>query len=448
MGGQQAFSHQADLGREGRVGQALEVVGGLGLQVALQGAGGGEVEAIEVVQRAVEQGGEATAGGADAFVGFVGLDGRVLDPVAIADLARQGRLGQRRVDHAVLPQQPDVAVGQVRQFIATLGQVMRGAALSDHQRQHFPQGQAFFRQALRVGGGAGQAFIGPIEVGAIPDPQAFGHAVDFTMPRHGGERHAVEVVAHHPLPCLEGLRAGLIGAHAGGNHLADFLRAGHGQALRRVTVLLQLRRQGAAPGGLPRQAQQLGDLRPGRHAEARPVHGRVGQGLLGVEQKTVLDEQQALHHQGRDRFEVRIQLLRVLELIDRRGAAVGDGQPGLDLFRVGHEQAFFDVAHQRRRKPRLGLDHVVALEQARQELPQRAVAQAPVERAGARVDDGIAGPRLHRIAQGRGVLAELPGLKPRRAHFLGHRQADHHDDNQQQQPECPPAMPCAAFFLR
>ncbi|MNP39964.1 hypothetical protein D3C76_1335610 [compost metagenome] len=99
----------------------------------MQGAGGGEVEAIEVVQRTIEQGGEATAGGADAFVGFVGLDGGILDPVTITDFARQGRRGQRRVDHAVLRQQPDVAVGQACQFIVALGEEMGRPALGDHQ---------------------------------------------------------------------------------------------------------------------------------------------------------------------------------------------------------------------------------------------------------------------------------------------------------------------------
>ncbi|CDF97041.1 hypothetical protein BN844_2896 [Pseudomonas sp. SHC52] len=445
-GGEQAFSHQADLGREGRVGQALEVLGGLGLQIVLQGAGGGQVQAIEVIQRPVEQRGESTAGGADAFVGFVGLDRRLLHPIAITDLARQGGIGQGAVDHTVLGQQPDVAVRQARQFVVPLGQVMGRAALGDHQRQHLPQGQALFRQAPRIGGGAEQLLIGPVEVGAVPDPQTFGHAMDLSMPRHGGQRHAVEVIAHNPLPRLEGLRTGPISAHAGGNHLADFLTPRDRQAIGGVAVLFQLRRQGAAPGGLSRQAQQLGHLRPRRHAEARPIHRRVGLGLAGIEQEAVFDEQQALHHHGGDGVETRIQLLWVLELIQRRGTAIGDGQAGLDLFRIGHEQAFSDVVHQGRRKPRLGLDHVVALEQSRQELPQRAVAQPPIEWASTGIDNGIAGPRLQRVAQGGRVLADLPGLKPGGTHFLGHREPDHHDDNQQQQPERPPAMPRAAFF--
>ena len=47
---QKTFAHQADFGSERRVRQALEVIGGLGLQVVLQGAGGGEVQAIEVIK--------------------------------------------------------------------------------------------------------------------------------------------------------------------------------------------------------------------------------------------------------------------------------------------------------------------------------------------------------------------------------------------------------------
>jgi hypothetical protein len=54
------------------------------------------------------------------------------------------------------------------------------------------------------------------------------------------------------------------------------------------------------------------------------------------------------------------------------------------------------VVHQRRGEAHLLGDQVVALEQARQEFAQGAVAQAFVERPVAGVDDGIAGAGLER----------------------------------------------------
>jgi hypothetical protein len=141
---QQTFAEQADFSGIGRVGEFLQVRGGLGLQIALQGAGGREVEAVEIVQRPVEHARQTTASGADALVGFDGLDGRLGLPVAVADLAGEGGIGQGAVDHSVLLEQTQMAVGEVGEFLAALGQIIRRAALGDHQREHLAQGQAFF----------------------------------------------------------------------------------------------------------------------------------------------------------------------------------------------------------------------------------------------------------------------------------------------------------------
>ncbi|MNV81541.1 hypothetical protein D3C71_1752140 [compost metagenome] len=77
-----------------------------------------------------------------------------------------------------------MAVGEVGQFIVTLGQVVRRAALGNHQRQHFTQGQAFFRHGFWIRSGAGQRFVGLFEVGAVPHAQPFSHAVHFTVARY------------------------------------------------------------------------------------------------------------------------------------------------------------------------------------------------------------------------------------------------------------------------
>ncbi len=254
-GREQALAEQAHAAREDRVGQLLEVVGGLSLQLGLQGAGGRKVQAVEVVQRPVKQGGDAAAGHADAFVGIDGLERRLLLPVTIRDVRGEGRVEQCRVDHRALPQQAQMAVGELGKLRATIGQVMRRAALGDHQRQHLTQGQATLRQVGRIRFAAAQGLIDLLEVGAVPHAQPLSQAMHFTMPGHGGQRHAVEVVAHDVLARDQRVRPGLISPHAGGKHLAQLLAAGQGQAVGRVPVFFQLGRQRTAAGTLAGQVQ-------------------------------------------------------------------------------------------------------------------------------------------------------------------------------------------------
>ena len=343
---QQALSQQTDFCGVGRVGEFLQVGGGLGLQLALQGAGGRQVEAVEVVQGPIEHVRQTTAGRADAFIGFDGLNRWLGLPVAIADGAGQCSIGQRAVDHAALLEQPQMAVGEVGEFFTAPGQVIRRAALGDHQREHFAQGQAFVGHGFRVGLRAVELLVGLDEIGAVPDPQTFSHAVHFTVARYGGQRHAIEIIANDVLPCTQGLRTVLISTHAGGNHLPDLLGAGRRQALRRVPIFFQLCRQRTATRRLPGQVKHFRHLRPGSHAEPWPIHCRVGQRLFGVEQKAVFDKQQAADHYRRNRCKIRIQLLWIVVLVQRRRAAIGDRQPGLDLLGKRHKQAFVGVAEQ------------------------------------------------------------------------------------------------------
>ncbi|MCY1290607.1 hypothetical protein D9M69_415890 [compost metagenome] len=204
-----------------------------------------------------------------------------------------------------------MGVGQFVELGATTAQVIGGAALGDHQREHLAQRQA----ALGEVGGLHQGGVDLLEVGAVPDAQAVGQTVDLAMARRGGQRHAVQVVADDAAPRLEGLRPLLVGAHAGGGHLPEFFPRRAGAAFRRMAVFLQLGGQGAAAGGLAVEVEVLADLGPGGHHEARPVHRRVGLRRFGVEQVAVLDEQQAVDHQRRDAGEVRVELLRIAEAI-------------------------------------------------------------------------------------------------------------------------------------
>ncbi|MNE03067.1 hypothetical protein D3C80_955560 [compost metagenome] len=334
----------------------------LALQIRLQGAGGRQVETVEVIQRPAQRRRQAAAGDADAFVGNDRLNGRLGHPVAVDGRAGEGRIGQRLVDDVAGREDADVAVGQQRQFRTPLGQKVRGAALGDHQRQHLAQGQATGGEARGVVVGGRQGLVDLGKISAIPDAQTLGHAMHFAMPGHRRQRYAVEVVAHDTLACFQGLRATFIRAHAGGNHLADLLAARGGQAVGGMPVFFQLGRQGTAARRLAGQGQVLRHLGIGGLGKARPVHGGVVQRVVGVEQVAVFDEQQAVDNDRRDRGEVGVQVLRVMKLVQRIALAVGDRQAGLNFFGVGNEKAVIDVVHQRRRKARLLVYHVVALQ--------------------------------------------------------------------------------------
>ena len=246
-----------------------------------------------------------------------------------------------------------------------------------------------------------------LEIGAVPDTQPISQAMYFAVAWRGGQRHAVEVVAHDSLTRLERLWPVLIGAHAGGDHLPQLFSGRQRQAIRGVTVLFQLSGEGAAAGGLLLHIEHLAELRQRRHGEARPVHRRVGQRLGGVEQMPVFDEQQAVDHQRRDAGEVGIALLRVKKLIEGRAATVADAQAALALFGEGREQATVAVGHQFVGKARLLGDQIIALLQALQQQWQVSVALAFVEGAVARVDDPFASARLDLVGEACGIAAQL-----------------------------------------
>jgi len=107
-----------------------------------------------------------------------------------------------------------------------------------------------------------------------------------------------------------------------------------------------------------------------------------------------------------------------------------------------------DVIHQGWRELHLLADQVVALEQPRQELAQRTVAQPFVERPFAGVDDGIAGAGLQRVGEGGGQLAEFPRLQVGGAKFVIGGETDGDDRHQQDQQDQPPPEPTLTGGLR
>ena len=169
--------------------------------------------------------------------------------VAKSQALGQGGVTQCSVEHTAVGEHADMAVGQGFQLLAAVCQVIRGAPLGDHQRQHLAQGEASFG-LVRCRRGIGEQGVGVVEIAAEPHAQAIGQTVHFAMSGGGGERHAIKVVAHDILTRGQGLWPLLVGADAGGDHLQQFVPGRQGQAMRRVPVLFQLCGQGTAAGGL------------------------------------------------------------------------------------------------------------------------------------------------------------------------------------------------------
>ncbi|MNM81345.1 hypothetical protein D3C81_933450 [compost metagenome] len=217
--GQQALAEQADFRGEGGVGEFLQVDADLFLQFVLQGGGERHVETVEVIQRHVEHAGQAGARQAHALVGFQRLHGRLAQRVAEAQLGLERCVAQRSADDVGLGQQAQVAVGQLGEGFASACQVIGRTAVGDHQRNHLAQRLALFLQVGTAGGRGAQQLVDPLEVAAVPDPQAVGQAADLAVTGLRGERHRVEVGEHDGLPRLDVFRAAHVAAHAGRGHL-------------------------------------------------------------------------------------------------------------------------------------------------------------------------------------------------------------------------------------
>ncbi|MNO97467.1 hypothetical protein D3C76_891760 [compost metagenome] len=217
--GQQALAEQADFRGEGGVGEFLQVDADLFLQFVLQGGGERHVEAVEIIQRHVEHAGQAGARQAHALVGFQRLDGRLAQRVAEAQLGLERGVAQRDADEVGLGQQAQVAVGQFGERLPSARQVIGRAAVGDHQRNHLAQRLALFFQVGAGSGRGAQQLVDPLEVGAVPDPQAIGQATDLTVAGLRRQGHRVEVGEHDVLPRLDVFRAAHVAAHAGRGHL-------------------------------------------------------------------------------------------------------------------------------------------------------------------------------------------------------------------------------------
>ena len=389
------------------------------------------VEAVEAVQRGVEQAGEPGAYRGRALAGRRRNPSRIGDEVAEGERPRERGVAQPGADQAGLGEQAQVGVGGARELLAPAGEIPRGAAVRDHQRHHLAQGPALGDARLALALRRRQQGVHALEIGPEPHPQPVAQAIDLAMPGRGRQRHGVQVVQHQPAADGQGLLAVAVGAHRGRHHLAQLLARVQGDAAGRVAVLLDLGGERAAAGRVEVGVDHAPELAERGAREAHPVHRRVQRRPRLVEQVAVLDEQQGLGDDRRHVLEARVAAPGIAEAVQRLAAAIEDVQPGARLLGVGREQAALDVLDQRVIEAHLLDEREAARLQALGEARQLGVAEALVEGAVAGKADRRARPREQRVVEARGVARELARLQARGPGLVPQQQAARHTRHQQ-----------------
>jgi hypothetical protein len=303
---QHALADQALAARKRGVGQARQMVAHGLLQAPMQRGDEFGVEAVEAVQRGIEQAGEAGAYRGRALARGGRQPRRIGDEVTVGERLGERGVTQPGVDQPGLGEQAQVGVGATGELVAAAGQIPRGPAVGDHQRHHLAQRLALGDAPGALAHRCRQQRIDLREVGAEPHPQPVADAIDLAMAGRGRQRHGVEVVEHQATAHRQGLLALAIGAHRSRHHLAQLLACVEGDAARGMTILLDLGGEGAAAGRVEVGIDHATDPAERRTREAHPVHRGVQRGPRRIEQVAVLDEEQGLGHDGRHLLEARI----------------------------------------------------------------------------------------------------------------------------------------------
>ncbi|KGV88569.1 hypothetical protein X892_5520 [Burkholderia pseudomallei MSHR3960] len=308
---------------------------------------------------------------------------------AALDVRGKRRVAQRGRDHAARREQAQVAVGEALQRRVAAVQEERRRALRDHQRQHLPE-----RDALR-GDVLGRRRRGEqpvhfVEIAPVPGGEAVADARDFAHARARGERHRVQVMNDDRVARGHRLRAVQVGAHRCRRDLPQLLRRRRGAAVGRMAEFLELRRERAAAGRRLVAVHEAQPLIGERAAEAPPVDRRIAVRLARVEQIAILDEEQRLHDERRNRVEIDVGVMRVDDAEQRRARRIDDRQAGLVFFAVRQEQALVGEREHPVGHARLRRDDEAARQQPLLERRQQRVAEAQVVRAVVGEADAIA----------------------------------------------------------
>jgi len=283
--------------------------------------------------------------------------------------------------------------------------------MRNHQRHHLSQGLPLLH-SLQAGclQGLRQPLVDLLKIRAKPSPESITDAMHFTMTRCCRQRHRVQVIQHQLAPRGQCDFTVQVGPHSGRGHLADFLGPIVGDALRRMSVLLDLGGQGTAARCVQIVRDDLCGLPHRCTRKSHPVHGRIHVRTGFIQQMSVLDEQQALPDHGRDVGECRKHPIRVTEAVKLFSAAIEHGQACLRLFLVRQEHASVDVASQGVVEPYLLSQVEALLLQLLCEQRQRGVAETLVKWSVLREADLVAGARRHSVVKLARVTRQLPRL--------------------------------------
>jgi hypothetical protein len=306
----------------------------------------------------------------------------------------------RNADDAGIAHQAQVGAGDLFQIAQIAGQVARGPALRNHQRERLLVGGAALGQRCSL---VAQQAVGLVEVAAVPGPHAVAHADHFAIAGARSQRHGVEVIEHQLAAHRAGVLAAEVGAQRGGGHLPQLFLARDGASVGRVAVLLDLRGQRAAAGRLVIRIEFVHHLVDRRLCEAIPLDRRVLGRMFVGQQFAILDEQQAVHQQARHLLEIRIHPFGIAHAKQVAAGAVEYRQAGLGLLAIGQEEAEIGDFGHPRCDPRLRGDTEAAAGQPLLQRVDRGIAQPFVERTvlrkADRVADALAEPVLHVLRQ-------------------------------------------------
>ena len=260
-----------------------------------------------------------------------------------------------------------------------------------------------------------EKLVRPLGLETEPHPQRVLEPEHLAVPRHGGERHRVQIVDDDPLALIGRLGSGPVCAHRGRRHLDQFVTRRSGESPGRVLVLLDLRGERAAAGS-GRLGPELRREEPrDRPREPVPLDDRVAVRHVRLEQLAVLDKDERLHDGRRDGVEALVDAGGVQRAVQDFPLAVGDREPGLRLLGVDGVQPEVETPAEAPGDARLGVDPVTVLVHGRADVGETRIPAPHVERPPGSLPGLALGLGADPVGDPRRPGREQPGLDPRRA---------------------------------
>ncbi len=152
---------------------------------------------------------------------------------------------------------------------------------------------------------------------------------------------------------------------------------------------------------------------PSSHGEHKPapLDRWIALWVLQIEKIVILDEQQAVHHERRDRGEILVSPLRMARLVERVPVAVEQFHSGPRFLTVDRVPPLVDKPLQRRQPARLLRDHEMAGAQGFDKPRELRIAEPLVIRPRFGEADVVAGAWLNREFHFRGPARQQTGLQ-------------------------------------